>query len=124
MSGEQLIANNDFENPHHHFDISKYTSIEEANTTLNDSRHSGQLSILYVNIVSLYQNISELTTVNFGYNGPGYNKLRIIRTFFCGPFRTPITSIQKSSVITNSVITNFGYNELFFAVPPAILHRL
>ena len=44
-----------------------------------------------------------VATVNFGYNEPGYNELRIIRTIFGGLSKT------KSFLF---ITIYFGYNEL------------
>ena len=46
-------------------------------------------------------------TVDSGYSESGYSELSVIVNYFRGPFKTPITSIQKTPVIVNS-----GYSEL------------
>ena len=61
MSGEQTLTIDSVDNPHHPYDVSKYSSIAEANVSLNESSNARQLSVLYVNIVSLFYNIGELT---------------------------------------------------------------
>ena len=53
------------------------------------------------------------SSVNFGYNQPGYNELRIIRTFFSGL----LNEIVVCLLLFTSVITNFVYTEPILPVP-------
>ena len=61
MTDEDVHPSDDPDNPHQPYDISKYTTIEDANITLNNSKNASELSVLYINIVSLSGNIDDLT---------------------------------------------------------------